>query len=62
MAKKKEPEVSRRDMMFIAAEAQCDLRTVQRAYEGGELKTLTRGRIVEAAKKLKLTLPPGVSS
>lgn len=55
--KAKQPEISRRDMMFIAAEARCDLRTVQRAYAGGELKGLTRERIVEAAKKLKIEPP-----
>jgi hypothetical protein len=50
--------ISRRNAMFIAAEAQVDLRTVERAYRGEKLKTLTLTRIQEAAKKLKMVEPP----
>lgn len=59
MPKVKPTTISRRDAMRIAAEASVDVRTVTSAYAGKELRTLTRERIVEAARKLKIELPPG---
>lgn len=49
-----------RDIMRIAAEAGCDPRTVARAYDGQPYNSrkLSRSRIEEAARKLKLEPPP----
>lgn len=46
--------------MRIAAEAGCDPRTVARAYDGQPYNSrkLSRSRIEEAARKLKLEPPP----
>ena len=59
MSKLKKPDApSRSEMMHIAAEAHCDLRTVIRAYAGEkDLRVLTSERIVAAARKLKLPEP-----
>lgn len=61
MATKSQPAkvaIQLQGMMFVAAEARCDLRTVKRAYAGERLKGITYTRIVEAATKLKLPVPP----
>jgi hypothetical protein len=42
----------------IAVEALCDDRSVRRAYAGAPIRQLTRERIVRAARKLALPLPP----
>lgn len=46
------------DLRRIALEALCDVRTVRRAYEGEELRHMTKFRICKAAEKLGLEQPP----
>ncbi len=50
--------ITRKDILAIAGEAQCDPRTVASIYAGEKSKTLVRERVVEAAKRLKIAVPP----
>jgi hypothetical protein len=50
--------LSRQQVMAIAAEACCDVRTVERIYDGKPSKKLVTERVVAAAKKLKIAAPP----
>jgi hypothetical protein len=49
---------SRYDRMRIAVEGRCDLRSVGGAYAGRPLRPMTLLRVVDAARKLGLPLPP----
>ncbi len=50
--------ITDKQKMQIAAEASCDPRTVASIYAGKNSKGLVRGRVEEAAKKLKIASPP----
>ena len=48
--------LTRAERIQIAATAHCDERSVAAAYNGAPTRSMTRARIAEAARKLKL--PP----
>jgi len=50
-------KLTRREVLRLAAEAQCDPRTVVHIYDGKESKQIVRERVVAAAKKFKIQVP-----
>lgn len=50
-------KLERKQAMQLAAEAECDLRTVIKIYDGGTARELVRTRVIRAAKKLKFPTP-----
>lgn len=49
--------LTRQQVFAIAGEAGCDVRTVERIYDGKPSKALVTERVIAAAKKLKFPLP-----
>jgi hypothetical protein len=53
--------INRQELLRIVAETMCDPRTVERAYEGRTTTSATMLRIVAAAAKLGIEVPPAVA-
>jgi DNA-binding LacI/PurR family transcriptional regulator len=49
--------MTREETYRVAAEANCDPRTVKTYVEGGNMKPVVKERIAAAIKKLKLKVP-----
>jgi hypothetical protein len=47
-------------VLKLAAEAQADPRTIRKIYSSGVTKLVVYERVIDAAKRLKLPLPPPV--
>jgi hypothetical protein len=50
--------LSRVDRLRLAAEALVDERSISAVYSGRTVRSMTRERIVQAARRLSLPLPP----
>lgn len=51
-------KLDRKQVLQLAAEAECDPRTVAKIYDGRAARDLVRQRVAKAAKKLRMPAPP----